>query len=211
LVPDALSGAFVSWRRLLAPLCGGLVHAASSPNELAPQPQLREPALPEAVTHLFLGHEEIVETDAGWAISTRDLGHAVRLARAVSAGDWAREIEVFLIGGRRYVLNAEVLALAVEPLSSETWDTVRQELQWQMSRAVFDRWWREVQPLGMAIEGAPAPCVVLGAPSADVRAWIESKHMPIVERTLAGVLGQAVGVRVLVYAQPLPEATSLLS
>ena len=76
-----------------------------------------------------------------------------------------------------------------------------------MTRDVFDRWWRDVQPLGIEIEPGVAPCVVLGAPSAAVRAWIVSKHMPSVERTLGGVLGQEVTVRVMVYTQPLPKVS----
>ena len=206
LIPDALYEAFVLWRRLLAPLRDW---QASLPG-LAADPEWEPPdkiALPDAIEGMLLGHEEVGRTDAGLTIETRDLAHAIRLARAVCDGGWGQSIEVFFAGGQRYALNAEVLALTVEPLSKETWDAARQELRWQMSRAVYDRWWREVQPLGVETEPASASCVVLGAPSAEVRAWILSKQMPMVARTLAGVLGQEVNVRLDVYARALPEAS----
>jgi hypothetical protein len=209
LIPGALRQAFLVWHRHLASLCDLLLLSPAVP-DVAEREELPEQTwlLPAAIAGLLLGDEEISEESEGWAIRTRDLHHAVCLARAVRGGDWEQQIEVFYgAGGQRYALNAEVLALSVEPLSRETWDTVRQELQWQMARGVFDRWWREVQPLGIATGPAATPCVVLGTPTADVRDWIVSKQMPIVARTLAGVLGQAVDVRIEVYAEPLPVAS----
>jgi hypothetical protein len=209
LVPDDLLDAFALWRRMLASLCDLVVPATGETDDLDAQETSQTAALPEAIVSLLLGPEDLVETDAGWEIETRDLAHAVRLTRAVRAVGYEASIAVFYRAGRqRCSLNAAILALTVEPLSKGAWDTVRQELQWQMSRGVFDRWWREVQPLGIATERVAMPCVVLGAPSADVRAWIVSKQMPIVQRTLAGVLGQPVDVRIEVYAEPLPSVRS---
>jgi hypothetical protein len=157
---------------------------------------------------LLLGHEALEETDTGWVIASRDLYQAASLARAVRDGGWEQQIEVFYVaGGRRHTLSRHLLALEVDPLSRETWDTVRQELQWLMARGVFERWWRQVQPLGMVTEPGAVPCVVLGAPTADVRDWIVSKQMPIVNRTWAGILGQAVDVRIEVCTQPQPAAS----
>jgi hypothetical protein len=119
---------------------------------------------------------------------------------------------VYLVAltGRRYALNAEVLAFSGVPLADASWTALRQELQWQMDRGVFARWWQEVMPLGIS-PGAEAgtSCVVLGVPSADVREWIESRQMAIVLRTLAGVLEQAVEVQFVVYAEAEAVSVSL--
>jgi hypothetical protein len=208
LIPEGLVCAFTLWSEQLAFLCGGISTGQGEETRKVSLPDKRgvpdSSSLPEGLTQVLSGQERVEETAERVRITTRDLYQAYRLARVARESVLDSPVSVYLAAptGRRYALNAEVLAFSVVPLADESWAALRQELQWQMGRGVFARWWQEVVPLGIS-SGAEAgtSCVVLGVPSADVREWIESRQMAIVSRTLAGVLEQAVEVQFVVYAE----------
>jgi hypothetical protein len=159
---------------------------------------------------LLSGREQVQVLPAGVTIVTQDLYQAWRLAQSVAAGDIGIRVAIAIAGpdGQPCPLNEEILALGVDPLPAESWDAVWQELQWQMDHSVFARWWQGVKPLGVLTESSTDTfCVVLGVPSMEVRSWIEAKHMPIVRRTMGGVLGRPVEVQFAVYAQPVDVVT----
>jgi len=212
-----LRAAFSLWKTVLGPLWDDLDICLEAPQEdrqaydIAQEPLGdAELDLPPGIVDLLSADVKIAYDDAGCVLASPDLHHAYRLARA-AAGQRTRglpiEVRFTDHSGQEQALNAEILALAVKSLSVEVWDAARQELSWQMTRGVFERWWRWVRPLGVTVPSAAeteTPCVVLGAPSEDVSAWIAARQMPIVVRTWSGVLGQPVQVRFVVYAQPQP-------
>jgi chromosomal replication initiation ATPase DnaA len=98
------------------------------------------------------------------------------------------------------------------PFPADRWEAIWQELQWQMDRGVFLRWWRDVKPFGLlSRSGEAEPCVVLGVPSAEALAWIEAKQMPMVRRTVSGVWGEPVEVRIEVYAQTVGQLIDVVT
>jgi hypothetical protein len=205
LIPEQFIRVFSLWRAQLASLCSGISPGQEEARE-APLSDKREVpyrSLPEALAQVLSGQDWVEVTGERVSIATQDLYQAYRLARAAQESALDRPVSVYLtaLTGRRYALNAEVLAFSGVPLADESWAALRQELQWQMDRGVFARWWQEVMPLGVS-SGAESGTsrVVLGVPSADVREWIESKQMAIVLRTLAGVLEQTAEVQFVVYA-----------
>jgi hypothetical protein len=217
LIPVHLHRPFRRWQTLLAEACGGLSPRSSQDEEDdaaswhgAESRPADAPRLPGPVQRLLQGMETVEHTPEGIVIATPDLYQAYCLARSAAGHAWDGQIAVEVIGpgGERYPLNAEVLALAVESLPADQWEIVWQELQWQMDRSVFLRWWRGVKPLGVLRQvGADMPCVVLGVPEAEVRTWIEARHLPIVARTMSGVLGRTVEVRFEIYAQIEPVSS----
>jgi hypothetical protein len=154
--------------------------------------------LPEKVRAL-LGGDEIVEREGdGLVIVTPALYQAYRLGRAAERAGGAIPIAVYFVdrGGQEHVLNAEILALSVEALPTEAWDALRQELPWHMTPALYERWWRDVQPLGVVARGdEPDVRVILGVFTAAARDWLTARQRTIVERALSGILGHPVRVR----------------
>jgi hypothetical protein len=168
--------------------------AGDGPEEQAvPYPQ----AVPEPVRSLLLGDEIVEQEDGRLVIVTPSLYRAYLLARA--AGQLAEEcpVSVFLSdrGGREHSLNAEILALGIEPLSERDWNVTLRELRGRMAFSTFEYWWRDVLPLGVTHD--PDECVLLGAFAAHVREWLEARHQIIAERALSGILGRPVRVRFL--------------
>jgi hypothetical protein len=217
LIPEQLVRAFTLWNKQLAFLCSGISTrqegeetTKASLSEKSSLPEM--PLLPDALAKVLSAQDWVEEAGERVVIATRDLYQAYRLARAARESALDRPTFVYLTAptGRRCALNAVILALAVAPLADELWTALRQELQWQMDRGVFARWWQEVMPLGISYgDETGTPCIVLGVPSAAVREWIESKQMSIVLRTLAGVLEQTVEVQFVVYAEALASAVQV--
>jgi hypothetical protein len=207
LIPEQFARAFSLWSAQLASLCNEI--SSGQGKEMRREPlfdkkRMPDSSLPDALAQVLSGQDWVEETEERVSLATQDLYQACRLARAARESVLDRPVSVYFVSltGRRYALNAEVLAFSGSPLADESWAALRQELQWQMDRGVFARWWQEVMPLGVSSDAeAGTSCVVLGVPSVDVREWIESKQMAIVLRTLAGVLEQAVEVQFVVYAE----------
>jgi hypothetical protein len=159
--------------------------------------------VPDAVRALLLGDETVEQAGDRWSVSTPDLYRAYLLARASAQGT-AAPVDVYLVDGygQRHLLNAEILAFSeVVPLEDRAWRAAVEELRWQMSRAVYDRWWAEVRPLGILhareAQGEDA-CVVLGTPTRAAREWLTARQSAMVARTLSGILGQPVQARFVV-------------
>jgi hypothetical protein len=169
--------------------------------------------VPDAVRALLLGDETVEQAGDRWSVSTPDLYRAYLLARASVQGT-AAPVDVYLVDGygQRHPLNAEILALSeVVPLEDRAWRAAVEELRWQMSRAVYDRWWAEVRPLGILhareAQGEDV-CVVLGTPTRATREWLTARQSAMVARTLSGILGKPVQVRFVVCvaeAERVPE------
>jgi hypothetical protein len=212
VIPGHLYRVFGTWRTLLGPV-KSRVRSGSEVVAEAENAERRTsdtPILPRSIERLLSGHEQVQVMPDGVTIVAQDLYQAWRVAQSVAEADTATRVSIAVAGpdGQPCPLNGEVLALGVDPLPVESWEAVWQELQWQMDHSVFARWWQGVKPLGVLTEsGTETLCVVLGVPSADVRSWIEAKHMPIVRRTMGGVLGRPVEVRFAVYGQPADVVT----
>ena len=213
LIPTALEADYAMWQALLGPILGELRLDLEAPGEKVGGGDRTarvfpgaEP-LPTPIRGLIDEDDQAEQTETGWEIATWDLYRAYRLACLVQQQESQSEIVVFYCDDRdvEHVLNAEILALAVEPLAGSVWKEARLELAWLMSRSVFERRWRGVLPLGMLRDDAP--CVVLCAPTEAARDWIVSRQMPLVERTLGEILGRSLQVRFVVYGreQPVPS------
>jgi len=208
VIPEHLYRAFGTWCTVLATvksrIRSGSEAVAEAENEA--RRVFDAPMLPGSIEGLLSGHDQVQVLPDGVTIVTQDLYQAWRVALAVASGVTDTRVSIVIAGpdGQPCPLNEEILALGVNPLPAGVWEAVWQELQWQMDHGVFARWWQGVKPLGVLAEpSTDTVCVVLGVPSADVRSWIEAKHMPIVRRTMGGVLGRPVEVQFAVYAQPV--------
>jgi hypothetical protein len=216
LSPAALEADYGVWKALLGPILGELRLDLEAPVEkvgeggAATQAPRCTECLPAWIRSLIDEDDQVEPTEAGWEIVTWDLYHAYRLARLVQQQEMPSEIAVFYCDewDVEHVLNAEILALAVEPLAGPAWNEAKLELAWLMPRSVLERQWRGVQPLGIVEDDVP--CVVLCAPTEAARDWIVSRQLPLVERTLGEILGLSLRVRFVVYGrrQPVPSLTA---
>ncbi len=76
----------------------------------------------------------------------------------------------------------------------EIWQTVLNELQWQIPKPTFETWVKGTQVI--SVEG---DTFVIGVRSAYARDWLEHRLRTVIARTLTGVVGRPVAVNFVVY------------
>ena len=82
------------------------------------------------------------------------------------------------------------MAAGGPPAEDDRWGAaVKGVLQLQMTRANFETW---VKPAAMVCEDG---ALVVTAPTAFAKDWLEDRLVTTIERTAVGVLGRAVEVR----------------
>ena len=85
------------------------------------------------------------------------------------------------------------------------WAMAQEDLERRLSRASWESWIRPVMLIGMENDGRT---LVLGAPNAFARQRIESRLLPLIEETLAALLGRPVTARVEVASAWQPAGES---
>ena len=76
------------------------------------------------------------------------------------------------------------------------WTAALGELELQMTKATFSTWVKPTTVISWQDDN-----FVLGAPNGYIKDWLENRlHTPI-QRTLSGILGQAVNVQYVVWTQ----------
>ncbi len=87
----------------------------------------------------------------------------------------------------------------MEPRAEQAWQRVLGQLQREMPKAAFDTWVRDTQVVAFD-DGV----FTLGVRNAYARDWLEDRLTKTVEHKLAGVLGQPVQVRFVVWSEGSP-------
>ncbi len=87
----------------------------------------------------------------------------------------------------------------MEPRADHAWQTVLGQLRMEMPKAAFDTWVRDTQVVAFD-DGV----FTIGVHNAYARDWLESRLTKTVEHKLAGVLGQPVQVRFVVWSEADP-------
>lgn len=82
-----------------------------------------------------------------------------------------------------------------------TWGTALEELKLQMSRPNFETWFKDTQLINLDLERRTA---VIAAPSAHTETWLRTRCVPLVEKTLRGIIGKKVTCAFTVQC-PAPE------
>jgi predicted RNA-binding Zn-ribbon protein involved in translation (DUF1610 family) len=83
----------------------------------------------------------------------------------------------------------------------EIWNTAQGELKLQMTRATFDSWIRPARALGWENgHDDSMPTLVVGVHSPYAKEWVEARLDVMIQRTVTGIVGRAVGVRYVVPA-----------
>jgi chromosomal replication initiator protein len=90
------------------------------------------------------------------------------------------------------------------------WNAALGELELQMTKATFNTWVRPTTVVSWQDDN-----FVLGAPNGYIKDWLENRlHTPI-QRTLSGILGQAINVQFIVWTEEQdidqPDGLPLLS
>ncbi len=78
------------------------------------------------------------------------------------------------------------------------WKQALHELRFQMTRATFETWLQ-----GTYIVGVQEDVIVIAVRSEYARDWVENRLLPLVQRTLTGLLGKPVTVQVMVPGERL--------
>ena len=76
----------------------------------------------------------------------------------------------------------------------QIWQAALGELQLQLTKSTFDTWLS-----GVALLSSDDDVFVLGVENGYAKDWLESRLMSTLKRTLAGITGKAIEVRVVVY------------
>ncbi len=88
------------------------------------------------------------------------------------------------------------------PVPGTEWDSVSlwkqalHELRFQMTRATFDTWLQ-----GTYIADVQDDVLTIAVRTEYAQAWLENRLLPLIQRTLTGLLGRAVGVRIAVLGE----------
>ena len=202
LLPPSEMANFAKWQSLFRPIWNEISLELEPVQEAQPRAGGAEIQVPAALRSLLRGDEQIERHGTRLDIAVPSLYRAYRLARAAAALPSLPAEILFLDGyDRKIRLNEEILALCgLEPLEKRLWQMMAEELQWQMPRTAFERWWGKVHPLGV-LQGAEekGTVVFLGVPSQTVLEWLSTRQLALAERTLSGIWGQAVRVRFVIY------------
>ena len=83
---------------------------------------------------------------------------------------------------------------------SEVWEAALAELRLQMTKATFDTWVANTR-----VVGCEGETYVIGVQNGFARDWLEQRLKPVIERTLAGLVGSSVTVEFeVVPGSPVP-------
>ncbi|MBC7249519.1 MAG: hypothetical protein H5T62_04480 [Anaerolineae bacterium] len=88
------------------------------------------------------------------------------------------------------------------PVPGTEWDSVSlwkqalHELRFQMTRATFDTWLQ-----GTYIADVQDDVLTIAVRTEYAQAWLENRLLPLIQRTLTGLLGRAVSVRIAVSGE----------
>ncbi|HID83965.1 MAG TPA: hypothetical protein EYP54_02410, partial [Anaerolineales bacterium] len=88
----------------------------------------------------------------------------------------------------------------MDPHAAHAWQTVLGQLQMEMPKASFDTWVRDTQVVAFD-DGV----FTIGVHNAYARDWLVDRLTKTVEHKLAGVLGQPVQVRFVVWNESAPS------
>ncbi|HEY58831.1 MAG TPA: hypothetical protein G4O04_09925, partial [Anaerolineae bacterium] len=88
----------------------------------------------------------------------------------------------------------------MDPRAAHAWQTVLGQLQMEMPKASFDTWVRDTQVVAFD-DGV----FTIGVHNAYARDWLADRLTKTVEHKLAGVLGQPVQVRFVVWNESAPS------
>lgn len=91
----------------------------------------------------------------------------------------------------------------MDPRAAHAWQTVLGQLQREMPKASFDTWVRDAQVVTFD-DGV----FTIGVHNAYARDWLADRLTKTVEHKLAGVLGQPVQVRFVVWNESMPSSLS---
>lgn len=87
--------------------------------------------------------------------------------------------------------------------SKDVWDIARSHLRLQLPRSTYETWVRDTVCLAQE-DGA----FVIGAGNAYAKDWLSLRLRPMIKRTLASIVGQAVDVSFVVQPVPAMDAPS---
>ncbi len=88
--------------------------------------------------------------------------------------------------------------------ANQIWQAALGELQLQMTRPTFDTWLKNTRAISYE-DGT----IIIGVHNAYAKDWLENRLMPIVKRTLVGIVDRTVEVKFAVNTKPVKEETSL--
>ena len=89
----------------------------------------------------------------------------------------------------------------------QLWQAALGELQLQMSRPNYDTWFKDT-----ALVGLEGDTCVVAVPNPFTMEWLETRCVPLIRKTLLGIVGRPVDVRFVLKAAaaPSPPAAPLL-
>jgi chromosomal replication initiator protein len=87
----------------------------------------------------------------------------------------------------------------------QLWRAVLGELQLQMSRPNYETWFKDT-----ALVGMDGDTCIVAVPNPFAMEWLETRCVPLIRKTLMGVLGRAVDVRFVLKPPPAAASPPLL-
>jgi hypothetical protein len=117
---------------------------------------------------------------------------------------WAEDAVTEVSGGQVKQTESTVPRLSVPGSDLDSvvlWSQSLHELRFQMTRATFDTCMQ-----GTYITDVQGDVITVAVHSQYARAWLENRLLPLVQRTLTGLLGKPVGVQVVAPGEGLEGA-----
>jgi len=90
--------------------------------------------------------------------------------------------------------------VAARPDYKQIWQAALGELQLQMSRPNYETWFKDTTLVGL--EGDTC---VIAVPNPFTMEWLETRCVPLIRKTLMGILGRPVEVRFVLKGAPPPS------
>jgi chromosomal replication initiator protein len=81
----------------------------------------------------------------------------------------------------------------------QLWQAALGELQLQMSRPNYETWFKDT-----ALVGLEGDTCVVAVPNPFTMEWLETRCVPLIRKTLLGIVGRSVDVRFVLKAAPAP-------
>lgn len=113
---------------------------------------------------------------------------------------WAEDGVVELSGEDAESTVPHLVVPGTDLDSVALWKQALHELRFQMTRATFETWLQ-----GTYIAGVQGDGIVIAVRNEYARDWLENRLLPLVQRTLTGLLGRPVSVQVTIPAARLAE------